>query len=124
MTLAAIQAGTIDFSCESCQSDPSVPIALGCEVPAQVVVWETEDETFYSCPISFISDAIWSWHGEQAYYKEYGGSPAYEKQTALWLDAWAIYSSYYHKFVEKSRTKEDTTGKSLDALKDAHNRGE
>jgi hypothetical protein len=124
MILAAIQAGTAEFSCEACQADPSVPAAMGCETPAQVVVWETEDDAFYSCPVSFISDAIWSWYSEQIYYKEFGGAPPHDKQSALWLDAWSIYSSYYGKFLKESHSKEDVTGKSLDSLRDAHNRGD
>jgi hypothetical protein len=120
MILAAIQSGAIEFSCEACQTDPGIPAALGCETPSQMAVWETEDDVFYSCPLSFVSSAIWGWYSEQAYYKEFGGAPSHDVQPALWLDAWSIYSSYYCKFAEKARSKEDTTGKSLKSLQSAH----
>lgn len=118
MILAAVQTGVLELSCEACQSDPEARAALGCEEPAQTVVWETEEDQFYSCPLSFISPAVWNWYAEQAYYKEYGSAPAYNEQSALWLDAWAIYSSYYSKFLQQAHKKnEDGTSKSLDVLR-------
>jgi hypothetical protein len=124
MILAAIQAGTIEFSCQACESDPGVKESLGCEEPAQVVVWETEDDQFFSCPVSFISPAIWDWYSEQAYYKEYGAAVPYDKQPALWLDAWSIYNQYYGQFMQaKMKKSEDSTSKGLSALQNANKRG-
>ena len=123
MILAAIHTGVLEYNCSACQDDPEARAALGCEEPTQTVVWETPDDQFFSCPVSFISPAIWDWYTEQAYYKEYGAPVPYDKQSSLWLDAWSIYSSYYSKYLQERNKREDRTTQGLSALQGANKRG-
>jgi hypothetical protein len=111
----------LEYNCQYCQNDPGIKKELGCEEPKQVVVWETEDYDFYSCPLSFISPAHWEWYSEYAYNKEFMKGPDYNGQSALWLEAWFYYISNYNNFVrermKKSANKQDKTTDALAALR-------
>lgn len=90
------------------------------------MVWATDEEEFYSCPLLWVSPAVVSWYEEYSYYKEFtGAAPCFHKLHPAWLDAMREYNEYYRFFYELVNPKRGgSTDKGLSVLRESFkNRG-
>ena len=99
-----------------CQTAPELRKDLGCEEPTQMPVWEIEDYEFYSCPLSFVSPAVWEWYSEYLYMKEFGVAPTMDRQSALFIEAWSTYTYWYGKLCRQKMDKDRERHSSPDGL--------
>lgn len=106
----------IEFNCSICQHDPSLPETLGCEKSTQDAVWADEEDTYYNCPLKWISESITSWYSEYNYIKEFGSSLPYSECSNCWLECWDCYRSELNNF-EKMKMKPKKDG--LSVLRDS-----
>jgi hypothetical protein len=106
------------MSCQECQFVPELKEQRGCETPTQQVVWEDDEDVFYSCPILWITPEIISWYDEVAYSKEFGGTP-YPDQSNRFVEAWLFYNSEMNRFtkLKMEKGKEDKTTDGLSTLR-------
>ena len=81
-----------------------------------MAVWDDGEDTFFSCPMQYLTDNIQIWTEEMAYSQEFSGT-SYNDQTNVWIEAWMYYRSVLNKFTEMANKNRDRSSQGLDALK-------
>lgn len=112
--MAACHAGILALSCHECQDAPEFREDQGCEIPSESVVWQDEDNEFYSCPIKWITEEITDWYQEVTYQQEFGIAEPYHSQSNRFLEAWSFYRYHLSRF--QKQQQEIKSDKSADAL--------
>ncbi len=93
---------------------------MGCEEPAQRVVWfDSHEEYFYTCPMQFLTQDIIEWYTEYDYDTQIGTPLNYCQQSCKYIEAWRLYKMYVEKYkayqLEK-QTRHNKSGDALDAM--------
>lgn len=109
------------MSCRECSLDPSLRQAWGCDSPSQYVVWEDDEDIFYSCPMLFVSEQSNDFFEEYAYYNTFtGAAPAIDDVVPGWIEAMAYYRTklafYESQVNDRGSVKTD---KGLSVLRDS-----
>jgi hypothetical protein len=110
IVLALIHVGEITFNCESCNTLMQKDLCCSGEAPYPVMIHDEYE--FYSCPIKWLSDAVYSWYDEYSYYEIYPNSaPSYDNVNLRYWDCVKIYKSTLNKAeIDKIHKKSNNKG--------------
>lgn len=100
------------MNCRACLDDPQCKKTWGCEEPTQNVVWELEEDVFYSCPMLWLTENIIHWYDDYAYYSKFtGAAPKIDELTPSWLDAMKYYDQKmeYYRSIKKPKSNDRTS---------------
>ena len=101
--------------CSLCSQDESLKETWGCTTPSDTPVWELGEDTYYSCPLNYITDDVANWYQEYEYSKEFGGT-SWHLQSYAWVQAYRWYMQSYNGHVQKAQERSNANMNSIAAF--------
>ena len=86
-------------------------------------VWEDEDEgeSFFNCPVRFITEAVIEWYSEHSYFEMYPGTaPEYNRMPAKFVEAVTHYKHCFNKYLKRKRKSGDKSTEGLNLIRQAY----
>lgn len=103
--LALVHAGDISVSCQDCNDYQKKQ--YHCENPSEEAIYEHDSiGEFGSCPVRWISTAVYEWWDEFSYYKLFEGTaPKYGDHNVRFYEACKTYQTTYDNAAYKQQDK-------------------
>ena len=110
----------IELDCSTCSDDQKE--ILGCVNPAQLAVWEDDEDQFFTCPRKFITQDIIDFYDTFSIYKEIPGcSPKFDELSKKFVEGVKYYNQkydlYYSEKIKTPKKVEDD----LKVFRDGYN---
>ena len=92
---------------------------MGCEGSTQGAVWtDFKEESFFNCPLLWVTSDIVDWYQEYSYDIEIGSPLNYHKQSSRYVEAWQIYKRFYNDYqsIQAEKRMKPKSNDSLDQM--------
>lgn len=103
--------------------DESLKEAWGCEQPVEQPFWELDGDTYFSCPLLWVTEDVIEWYREYEYALAFGGTP-WVDQTYAWVKAFQWYTQASTRYASEERAKQSQHSNSITAFSNAKLRGD
>lgn len=89
-----------NYNCNDCSKDPSRKEVWGCNgrclmsTPTMVDDSNGKIIKYWSCPVNFVPDSVWSFVKKRNFYQEHPSAsfPSYNNCSPRWLKAESIFN--------------------------------